>query len=103
MSDPDRSTVLDDDAVDAALGAADLAGWVRDGDVLRRSLRFADFVDAFGFLTRVAMIAERLFHHPEWSNVYNRVEIAITNHDAGGLTELDLEFVRRVNALVPDP
>ena len=48
----------------------------------------------------VALIAERLFHHPEWSNVYSTVEIAITNHDAGGLTELDIEFCRSVNALL---
>ena len=70
-----------------------------DGDRFHRTLKFGSFTEAFGFMSSVALIAERLFHHPEWSNVYSTVEIAITNHDAGGLTELDIEFCRRVNAL----
>ena len=99
MTEIDRRTLLDDAEIDARLAAdPDLSGWERDGIHLRRSFRFADFGAAFGFMSHVALIAERLFHHPEWSNVYDRVEIAVTNHDAGGLTELDLEFARRVGA-----
>ena len=72
--------------------------WRRDGDVLRRSYQFADFRTAFAFMTHVALIAERLFHHPEWSNVYNKVELAITSHDVGGLSARDRDFVERVDA-----
>ncbi len=78
---------------------ADHRGWQRDGAVLRRSYRFSDFQEAFAFMARVALISERLFHHPEWSNVYNRVELAITSHDAGGLTARDRSFVQRVDAI----
>ena len=78
---------------------ADHPHWRRDGALLRRSFRFPDFRAAFGFMTQVALISERLFHHPEWSNVYNRVELAITSHDAGGLTSRDRNFVRKVDAI----
>ena len=77
-----------------------LDGWELDGVSLRRQLVFASFVEAFGFMAQVALVAERLDHHPNWSNVYNRVDIAITTHDAGGLTALDFEFVRRVDAVM---
>lgn len=80
--------------------AEPVPGWrVLDGK-LHRSFRFASFVEAFGFMTRVALIAERLGHHPEWSNIYDRVTIALITHDRGGIGELDREFARRVNALV---
>ena len=72
--------------------------WRRDGNVLRRSYQFADFRAAFAFMAHVALIAERLFHHPEWSNVYNKVELAITSHDVGGLSARDRDFVERVDA-----
>lgn len=91
----DRTTLLSPDAVQAA--AAELDGWSVDGDRLVASFEFDDFTAAFSFMSAVALISERLFHHPEWSNVWNRVEIAVTNHDAGGLTELDIEWCRRVN------
>ena len=97
MAEPDRTRLLTDDEIHTAL--AELSGWERDGDRFHRTLKFGNFPEAFGFMSSVALIAERLFHHPEWSNVYSTVEIAITNHDAGGLTELDIEFCRRVNAL----
>ncbi len=71
--------------------------WHRDGDVLRRSYEFKDFAAAFGFVAHVALIAERLFHHPEWSNVYNRVELAITSHDVGGISARDRDFIERVD------
>jgi len=78
-----------------------LDGWELDGVSLRRRLVFDSFVQAFGFMAQVALIAERLDHHPNWSNVYNRVDVAITTHDAGGLTALDFEFVRQVDAILP--
>ena len=66
---------------------------------LHRELRFPDFVRAFGFMTSVALVAESMNHHPEWSNVYGRVTIDLTTHDAGGITALDLELARRIYAL----
>lgn len=82
---------------DEALAA--LPGWeLREGR-LCRSLRFADFSAAFAFMTRVALQAERLDHHPDWSNSYNRVEIALTTHDLGGLSTLDVALARHVDAL----
>ena len=72
---------------------AKLPGWTRaDGEreAIARTYRFADFNIAFAFMTRVAIRAEQLDHHPEWFNVYNRVEVVLTTHDAGGVTELDV-------------
>jgi 4a-hydroxytetrahydrobiopterin dehydratase len=77
-----------------------LTGWeLRDGK-LHREFAFADFVEAFRFVSGVALIAERMDHHPEWSNVYNRVVIDLTTHDAGGLTDLDFELAAAASALV---
>ncbi len=73
--------------------------WKRDGSLLRRSYQFSNFRAAFAFMSHVALISERLFHHPEWSNVYNRVELAITSHDVGGLTARDRRFVELVDAI----
>jgi 4a-hydroxytetrahydrobiopterin dehydratase len=76
-----------------------LAGWSVAGGKLRRELQFPDFVQAFGFMARCALVAERMNHHPEWSNVYGRVVIELTTHDAGGLTELDFELAKRMTEL----
>lgn len=86
---------------DAVIAAAleDLAAWRLDGDKLLRELRFADFVTAFGFMAAVALVAERMGHHPEWSNVYNTVRIHLTTHDAGGISHKDLELARAIDAL----
>lgn len=85
--------------IDARLAA--LPKWsVVDGK-LHRELKFKDFVHAFGFMTQVAIIAERSDHHPEWSNVYNRVVIDLTTHDAGGLSTRDFELATAVDALHP--
>jgi 4a-hydroxytetrahydrobiopterin dehydratase len=67
---------------------------------LHRELSFADFSAAFGFMVRVALVAESLGHHPEWSNVWSRVVIDLTTHDTGGLSDLDLELARRIDALL---
>ena len=70
------------------------AGWTRDNDglAISRTFRFRTFVQAFGFMTEAAIAAEKLNHHPEWFNVYNRVDVRLTTHDAGGLSELDFKL-----------
>jgi 4a-hydroxytetrahydrobiopterin dehydratase len=94
------------DALDAATVHArldEIAGWELVDGKLHRSFTFANFSEAFGFMARVALVAEKLDHHPEWSNVWNRVEIDIVNHDAGGVSELCFTFASKVNALLPPP
>lgn len=76
-----------------------LPKWTLVGAKLRRELRFGDFVEAFGFMAQVALIAEAMGHHPEWSNVWNRVTIELTTHDTGGLSDLDLQLAQRIDAL----
>jgi 4a-hydroxytetrahydrobiopterin dehydratase len=77
-----------------------LPAWRLVNGKLHRELRFADFVEAFGFMSRVALVAEAMGHHPEWSNVWNRVVIELTTHDTGGLSTLDVELARRIDHLV---
>ncbi len=71
-------------------------------DAITRTLVFADFAEAFGFMARVAILAEKADHHPEWSNVYNRVEILLTTHDAGGLSHRDVELATAIDAIMGD-
>lgn len=80
---------------------AELPAWAlsREGKAIERTFTFADFVEAFGFMTRVAILAEKADHHPEWFNVYNRVEITLTTHDAGGLSTRDVEMAKAIDAL----
>lgn len=78
-----------------ALGWTELEG----RDAIHKSYVFANFVEAFGFMTRVALVAEKMSHHPEWSNVYKTVEVTLTTHDAGGLSELDIRLAGRMDAL----
>lgn len=90
------------DAAARAALAADLPGWhlVEGRDAIRRAFRFRDFSEAWGFMARVALLAEAQDHHPEWSNVWNRVEILLTTHDAGGLSARDLRLARAIDALL---
>jgi len=83
----------------AALG--ELAGWslAAERDAIAKSFKFRNFVEAFGFMTRVALLAEKADHHPEWSNVYNRVEILLTTHDAQGLSARDVALAKAIDAL----
>lgn len=92
-----RPTKLDEGALRDAL--AGLPGWTLADGKLHREFRFTDFVGAFGFMSRAALVAEKMDHHPEWSNVWNRVVVDLVTHDAGGVTELDLELARRMDAL----
>jgi 4a-hydroxytetrahydrobiopterin dehydratase len=82
-----------------ALLPEQLPSWTLKEGKLHRELRFADFSEAFGFMARVALAAERLNHHPEWSTVWNRVVINLTTHDCGGLSSLDLALAQRIDAL----
>lgn len=86
--------------VGAAAAVATLSGWsVATGrDAIAKSYRFADFNAAFGFMARVALAAEKMDHHPEWSNVYNKVDVELTTHDAGGVTEKDVALARFMDA-----
>jgi 4a-hydroxytetrahydrobiopterin dehydratase len=83
----------------AALG--ELAGWTEvDGrDAISRRFTFRDFNEAFGFMTRVALLAEKADHHPEWSNVYRTVDVVLTTHDAGGVTTRDVDLARAMNRI----
>ena len=72
---------------------------VRGRDAIQKSFRFADFNEAWGFMTRVALAAEKADHHPEWSNVYNKVEIVLSTHDAGGLSEKDVALARVIDSV----
>lgn len=91
LTEEERAAALDE-----------LGEWDYDDgrDALVRQFVFADFVEAFGFMTRVAIIAEKADHHPEWSNVYNRVDVLLTTHDAGGLSTRDIDMARVMDALV---
>lgn len=91
LSDAERTTAL-----------AGLPGWTPgdDGRAIARAFTFADFAEAFAFMTRVALAAERADHHPDWRNSWNRVEIVLTTHDAGGLTVRDVALARAIDRMV---
>ncbi len=92
---------LDGAAIESALktlNASAASPWsVADGK-LRKEFQFRNFVEAFGFMTKAALVAESMDHHPEWSNVYNRVEVSLTTHDAGGITERDFALAKAMEA-----
>ncbi|MBL8325718.1 MAG: 4a-hydroxytetrahydrobiopterin dehydratase [Rubrivivax sp.] len=88
---------MDNAAVAARL--AGLPGWALRAGKLHRRFVFDDFAAAFGFMASVALVAERMKHHPEWANVYNQVEVDLVTHDAGGVTELDFALAARMSAL----
>ena len=91
---------LSEDARKAALKS--LGGWTEapGRDAIQKTYLFKDFVAAFGFMSKVALIAERMDHHPEWTNVYRKVDVTLSTHDAGGLTEKDIALARAMDALV---
>ena len=90
LTDPERAEL-----------AETLPNWTRtpDRDAIAREWRFANFISAWGFMSQVALLAERADHHPEWSNTYGRVRILLTTHDAGGLSKRDVSLAREIDAL----
>ncbi len=90
---------LDDLSITAAM--ADLPLWKYDADAggIRRRVIFDNFAQAFAFMTHVAIVAEKADHHPEWFNVYNRVDILLTTHDAGGLSQRDIDLAKMIDAV----
>ncbi len=91
LSDEDRAEALD---------ALDEWDYDEGRDAITRKFLFADFSEAFSFMTRVALLAEKADHHPEWSNVWNRVEILLTTHDAGGLSQRDVDMAEAIDLLL---
>ena len=85
--------------VDVAARLAALPGWSLEGGKLYKAFAFRDFVEAWGFMSAVALAAEAMGHHPEWSNVWNRVTVDLTTHDAGGVSALDFELAARMETL----
>jgi 4a-hydroxytetrahydrobiopterin dehydratase len=90
-----RPPRLTDDEIDRAL--RDLPGWERRDDTLHREFEFEDFSRAFGFMAACATVAQALDHHPDWSNVYSTVVVTLSTHDAGGLTELDVQLATKMS------
>ena len=84
---------------DVTGGLSDLPGWSLAKDKLRREFKFANFIEAFGFMTSAAIEAEKMNHHPEWFNVYNKVIVELMTHGASGITKLDFELARKMNKL----
>ena len=86
--------------IGAAGAMGQLTGWAQapGRDAISKTYRFTDFNEAFGFMTRVALKADQMDHHPEWSNVYNKVEVVLTTHDAGGVTDKDVALARFMDA-----
>jgi 4a-hydroxytetrahydrobiopterin dehydratase len=93
-----RPKKLSDDEIRSRL--SEIPGWQLAGGKLHREVKFEDFVEAFGFMTSLALVAEAKNHHPDWSNVYNRVVIDLNTHDAGGVTDLDFQLAAAANTLL---
>ncbi len=93
LTDEERSTAL-----------ASLTEWqsVEGRDAITRSYKFKDFNEAFGWMTRVAMVAEKMDHHPEWANVYNSIKVTLSTHDAGGITQLDINLAIIMDMVAAD-
>ncbi len=91
------ATKLSDQEIQEQLST--LSGWVLENNKLHKVYKFKNFVEAFGFMTRGALEAEKLNHHPEWSNVYSHVVVDLTTHDAGGISDLDIALAKKFDAL----
>lgn len=89
---------MNEQEVDAAM--REIAGWElsEDKTKISKSFKFKNFSEAWAFMSRTALVAEKLIHHPEWFNVYNRVDVTLNTHDVGGLSELDFKMAKRMNA-----
>ncbi len=98
------ATLLTQAEREAALPALGETGWgaVPDRDAIRKVWKFKSFIEAWGFMSRAALIAEKLNHHPEWSNTYNVVDVTLSTHDCHGLSELDLSLATKLDKLAPE-
>ena len=98
------ATLLTQAERNAALPALGESGWgaVPDRDAIRKVWKFKSFIEAWGFMSRAALIAEKLNHHPEWSNTYNVVDVTLSTHDCDGLSALDLTLAEKLDKLAPD-
>mgnify|MGYP001414322086 FL=1 len=85
LSSEDLSKLIDQEALDWKI--------IEDGKKIKKTFKFKSFIEAFSFMSKIAIYAEKKDHHPEWSNVYNKVEICLTTHDAGGITEKDVDLI----------
>lgn len=85
---------------EAALAKLQASGWslLEDRDAIQKSFKFSSFVDAWAWMSKIALVAEKMDHHPEWFNVYNRVDVTLTTHDAGGLSSLDITLAEAMDA-----
>ncbi len=92
-----RPTKLDEAAIAAKL--AERPEWTRKGEAIARTFKFHDFVEAFGFMSAVALVAEKKNHHPDWKNTYHTVEVELSTHDAGGLTDFDFALAAEMDRL----
>ena len=92
------------EGADRRTALGELRGWAEaeDRDAIRKAFRFADFNEAFAFMSRIALQAEKMGHHPEWLNVYNRVDIVLSTHDAGGVTARDVALARFIDSVAPE-
>jgi len=81
--------------------AEDLNGWTGGDDFITKVFRFENFAQAFGWMTQIAIIADKMDHHPEWFNVYNRVDVTLTTHDAGGVTDKDVALAKAMETAFP--
>ncbi len=82
--------------IDPKDAASDLPGWTGGDDFITKIFQFKDFAQAFGFMSQIAIVAEAMNHHPEWYNVYNRVDVTLTTHEAGGVTDKDIKLAKRM-------
>lgn len=92
--------LLDEQSIES--GLAQLAGWTREDKAIAKTFQFKNFVEAFGFMSQAALVAEKMDHHPEWSNVYRTVSVRLTTHDAGGLTGLDMKLAAAMDGIAGD-
>jgi 4a-hydroxytetrahydrobiopterin dehydratase len=92
-----RSSKLAEETIVVKL--AERPSWTRRGEAIARTFKFHDFVEAFGFMSSVALVAERMNHHPDWKNTYHTVEVELSTHDAGGLTDNDFELAAAMDHL----
>lgn len=90
--------LLDSEEIEA--GLENLPGWRSEGDHLEKDFQFDDFIETISIMVEIGFAAESIEHHPEWTNVYNRLNIRLSTHDAGGITEKDLDLARRIEAIV---